>query len=119
MELKYFKTHNQDFYVPEDNFMKVVNVSENDICLMAFDDSNLEGLYKPLNVEKKQFEKLEEFAINKNRKKSLGLLKKIHKENKTILNLNTLNVKPITDPFFDGYYDKLHQKYMNTKPILE
>ena len=120
MELKYFKTKFWgDCYVPNDDFMNVVSIDKHDICVMAFDDSNLSGLYKPLNVSKKDYQELKGGAFDKDREKVIGLLKKIHDENELVLNSGMLSIKKDDDPLFDGYYNKMHEAYEKRKPILE
>jgi len=93
MELKYFKQYHEDFYVPEDDFMNVVVISKEYLFKMAFDDSPLWGVYKSLEISKTDYKKLCKHISNKNRLLTTGLLKKIHENNKNIMECPTSKIK--------------------------
>lgn len=120
MELHYFKTGPWgDCYAPNGKTTGVISIQEKDITLMAFDETRLEGLYDVLKVSQKEYNTLHEFAANKERKKGMNLLRKIHENNPHIKDPIMLSIKEITLPNFNGDYQKLHEIYVAKKPILK
>lgn len=120
MELQYFKTTGEDFYVPENDFMNVIFISKEYIGTMACDDSPIEGIYKELKISKKDYNAMREAALDKNRINLTGLLKKIHTENEKILSSPMAKIKKIEN--FNAChvdYNQLHKEYDRRLPILE
>lgn len=117
MKVKYFKTGIYgDCYISGNN---VASISDSHTCSMGASDADIRGLYKPLEVSKKEYNSLIEGVNGTNRKKVTGLLKKIHEENKQELNSGRLQIQEITDVMFDGYYGEHHKAFEKKDPILE
>ena len=94
MKIKYFKNYSnmQDCYVNNDekkeyDFFNIVYLSKNHVGVFANDESSnypngrLDGFYRFINFDKKDFGILKELAFDKNRKEALTLLRKIHEKN--------------------------------------
>lgn len=128
MKIKYFKNHSHlgDCYVGqkaknEFDFFRIVSVSKSDFCILANDDCSnytdgkFDGFYRMMNVSKKNFHKLQEFASEKDREKGITLIKKIHEKNpEKKSNLIRIEGSPEN---FD--WEKTLEIYQNSEPILE
>ncbi len=128
MKIKYFKnySHLGDCYVgPGRNrdfdFFNIVSVGNDYLFLLAnddssnYDDGRFDGLYRFMEVSKKDFENLKEMASNKDRKKGLTLLRKIHEENPD-KNPHCASIEGSAENF---NLDKTFEIYKKSKPILE
>jgi hypothetical protein len=128
MKVKYFKNYenSQDCYVGEkhgkSDYFNIVSASKNYFFLFANDegssypDGRLDGYYNFMRVNKKDFEKLKDYAKSCDRKKGLTLLKKIHIDNHDFLEK--------FPPEFSGDEEfrdkvKMREKHQKAKPILE
>lgn len=125
MKVKYFKTPMWgDCYVADDNYMKIISISNKNLFVMADDERIFGGAYKEINVSKKNFEKMKDLAVNNKRKELTDILKKIHEKNRDILNISkdpfvkikgddflTRNEKLEKSSYFTNYFFK-------TKSIL-
>ncbi|MCR4327679.1 MAG: hypothetical protein NUV46_03810 [Nanoarchaeota archaeon] len=127
MKIKYFKNYENlhDCYVGEKNgksdYFNIVSISKRFFHLFAndegssFRDGRFDGFYRLMKVEKRDFDNLKGFAINKNRKKGLTLIRKFHEENPD-LNPNVGTVEGDTENFDR---EKTFEFYIKAKPILE
>ncbi|MBI2057135.1 hypothetical protein HYT91_02670 [Candidatus Pacearchaeota archaeon] len=120
MIINYFKTKLWgDCYVANENYMNIVSISKNDVCVFADDERIFSGPYKEIIISKNNFKKIEDFAEKNKRRKLTDILKIIHQDNKNILN-------PIKDPFvkikgqfYFNEVSKLRDYFFHEKPILE
>lgn len=101
MNLNYFKhTIHGDCYEINGDSCNVISITKDNLDLIAFDDSKLEGLYKELNVSKEEISSLECAVLCNDRANLVSILKKIHNRNKLVLEEDLLKIREITDPFF-------------------
>ncbi|HIH52173.1 hypothetical protein COT60_03925 [Candidatus Pacearchaeota archaeon CG09_land_8_20_14_0_10_30_9] len=128
MKIKYFKNygHLGDCYVGQKekeqfNFFKIVSISKSNLCLLANDESSnyqdgrFDGLYRMMNVSKKNFNQLQNLAGEQNRKEGLNLIRKMHEKNPEKGN-SFIRIEGNLENFD---WEKNLEVYQNSKPILE
>lgn len=128
MKVKYFKNYDSstDCYVGEEenkgfDFFNIVSISKDYFSLCAndegssFEDGRLNGLYRFLDVHKKDFMELQDLAISSDREKGVTLLKKIHRENSD----KDPNLAIVEGNMEDYDLERIMKEYEEVKPILE
>ena len=119
MKIKYFKTKLWgDCYVAENNYMDIISISKKYVCLMADDERIFEGAYQEINLSKKNFQKMKEFAIKNKRRNLVGLLNKVYQKNETSLNISKTPFIKIKINNLERY-SYLRNYFFKTKPILK
>jgi len=59
LELNYFKTSIWgDCYVGDEYLMKIITISKDNVFLMADDENMFEGAYNPLQISRKDYNKM-------------------------------------------------------------
>jgi len=108
-----------DYYIANKNFMNIVSISQDHLYVMAEDEGmGAEGAYKIIKIDKRTFEKMKNFAIDKKRKELTDILKKVHNKNKDILENSPLQLRMerlsnlIIERSFIDHYNK-------SEPILD
>jgi hypothetical protein len=122
MELNYFKTNIWgDCYVGDGNIMRIITISKENVSLMADDENIFGGAYKTLEISKKDYNQLKEFAENKDRKGLVNLLKKVHEDNAINLKNNLIMIRLLNPENFEDYElrERLVKDFEEKKPILE
>jgi len=103
---------------------KIVCISENDIEITEDYQNIFQGPYKEIKVEERDFKKMVKSALNKKRKSLTNVLKKVHEDNKGVLDISqnfTIKVRG----HFSNYNEQLDKSsvwrnnFRNNAPILE
>lgn len=128
MDVKYLRSPEYgDNYIANNDFMNIVSISKEDVCVMAEDDSITEGAYKIMNINKGTFENMKELAKDGKRKELTSILKNVHEKNKEKLKkqeilqlrINSFRRDLESNEKLDKLEKDLVDNYNNSEPILE
>ena len=123
LDVKYFKTKDKgDCYVCE-NPCEIISISYDKLSRNSFHPLMLEGPYKEIIIEEKDFKKMIKLGSKRDRKGLIKILKRVHKKNERVLDLKENPQIKVKDVFEKKDELEIHSTwrsfYYTRSPVLE